>query len=125
MRTTEFDVLSKQIEQVVQEHIAASRRAVEAAVARAFAAASAPRRPVVAAMLRAPSGRRRGPAVLTELSEQLYRAVSAKPGESMAVFAIELSATVKELHRPMALLKRAGRVRSVGQRHLTRYYPMA
>ena len=26
---------------------------------------------------------------------------------------------------PMALLKRAGRVRSVGRRHATRYYPMA
>jgi hypothetical protein len=74
---------------------------------------------------RAESGRRRGRAALAELSEQLYRAVSAKPGEGMAVLAVELSATVKELHRPMALLKRDGRVRSVGQRHLTRYYPMA
>jgi hypothetical protein len=124
MRTSEFEVLSKHIEQVVQEHIAASRRAAEAAVARAFAAASAARRPV-AVTTRSEPGRRRGTAVLAELSEQLYRAVSAKPGESMAVFATELSATVKELHRPMALLKRDGRVRSVGQRHLTRYYPMA
>ena len=41
----------------------------------------------------------------------------------MVAFATELGATVRELHRPMANLKRAGQVRSVGERHRTRYFP--
>ncbi len=41
----------------------------------------------------------------------------------MAVLAPAVGATPRELHRPMATLKRDGRVRSVGQRHQTRYYP--
>jgi hypothetical protein len=31
--------------------------------------------------------------------------------------------TVQTLQRPMAKLKAEGRVRSVGERHLTRYFP--
>jgi hypothetical protein len=122
MQTSDFEHLSKHIEQVVQEHIVASRRAAEAAVARAFAAVRTPRRPAAAPRA---AGRRRGQTELADLGERLYRAICAKPGESMAVFAAEVSATATELQRPMAHLKSAGRVRSIGQRHLTRYYPMA
>jgi hypothetical protein len=53
------------------------------------------------------------------------RAVCAHPGAAMTVLSAEVGATVRELHRPMTRLKRAGRVRSVGARHLTRYFPMA
>jgi hypothetical protein len=60
---------------------------------------------------------------VSAVAERLYRAVCAHPGESMAVLADELGAPARELHRPMALLKQAGRVRSVGQRHQTRYFP--
>lgn len=34
-----------------------------------------------------------------------------------------VGAPARTLHRPMMLLKRAGRVRSVGTRHATRYFP--
>src|SRR5687767_9492656 len=105
MRTTDFENLGKHIEQVVQEHIAASRRAAEAAVARAFAAASTPRRPSAAP--RAEPGRRRRLSELADLGEQLYRAVCAKPGEGMTALAVALGASAKELHRPMAHLKSA------------------
>jgi hypothetical protein len=49
----------------------------------------------------------------------------AKPGEAMAVLARGLGTSVRELHRPMALLKQADRVKSVGQRSSTRYFPKA
>ena len=62
---------------------------------------------------------------MAALGERLYRAVCEHPGESMARLSGELGASARELHRPMALLKRAGRVRSVGERHATRYFPMA
>ena len=57
------------------------------------------------------------------MAETLYEQVCAKPGEPMLAFAAELGATPRELHRPMMTLKRAGRVRTVGERHRTRYFP--
>ena len=42
----------------------------------------------------------------------------------MTALAAEFGSTARELHRPMALLKQSGRVRSAGARHLTRYFPM-
>jgi hypothetical protein len=47
------------------------------------------------------------------------------PGETMTVIAPTVGATARELNRPMLRLKQAGRVRSVGTRHATRYFPMA
>jgi hypothetical protein len=59
------------------------------------------------------------------LSERLYAAVCANPGALMTVLATHVGATPRELNRPALILKRAGRVRSVGQRAHTRYFPMA
>jgi len=41
----------------------------------------------------------------------------------MVVFADEAGVAARALERPMAKLKAEGRVRSVGQRNLTRYFP--
>jgi predicted Zn-dependent protease len=119
--------LVQQIEQLVREHIDATRRAAAAAVERAFAAATkAPRGQAhantPAAPERASSGRRTQ-AELSALAERLHELVCAQPGETMSVLAPQLGATSIELERPMKALKKAGRVRSVGQRHLTRYFP--
>ena len=43
----------------------------------------------------------------------------------MSVIAPVVGATARELNRPMLRLKQVGRVRSVGTRHATRYFPMA
>ena len=121
--------LSEQIEQLVREHIEATRRAAAAAVERAFSPASASAtvrartRTDVTATVSRPSSRRRSPAELSSLAEQLHEAVCAQPGETMSVLATEIGKAARELHRPMMALKRAGRVRSVGQRHQTRYFP--
>jgi hypothetical protein len=123
MKITNFESLTQEIEHVIQEHIAASRRAAESAIARAFGAASAGARRSTAT---SPSiGRRRASAEIGQLGEQLFLAVCAKPGESMAVLATVVGAHPRQLNRPMTHLKRDGRVRSVGQRHLTRYFPIA
>ena len=119
--------LSEQIEQLVREHIEASHRAAAEAMERAFSAAAPKTRgkQLRTPTTSAPIGRRRPRAEMAALSEQLYEAVRAQPGETMTVLAPELGKTPRELQRPMHALKRAGRVRSVGQRHLTRYYPTA
>jgi hypothetical protein len=73
---------------------------------------------------RARSGRRRAATEVLALAERLYEAVRAQPGETIAVIAAQVGETPGALHRPMVHLRNAGRVRSAGQRHGTRYFPM-
>jgi hypothetical protein len=118
--------LSEQIETLVHAHIAASHRAAAEALERAFAAAGAARPRAAEARAQArTSSRRRGPAEMAALAERLYAAVCAQPGETAGVLGPVLGTPVRALHRPMMALKRDGRVRSVGERHQTRYYPTA
>ena len=117
------ETLSEQIEQLVRAHIDATRREASEAVARAFSSALAAPRASARPRPTRTTGSRRGAAALSALGDRLYEPVRAQPGETMAVLAPELGCTPRELHRPMATLKQAGRVRSVGQRHQTRYYP--
>jgi hypothetical protein len=42
----------------------------------------------------------------------------------MGVLAAQVGATPQELSLPAALLRRAGRVRTAGQKQNTRYFPM-
>jgi hypothetical protein len=121
MTTNSLEQLQDQLERLVRDHLAEQRRAATAAVERAFASATMPNR---ARGAQPPSGRRRARSEMSELADRLYLAVRAKPGETIAVIAAEVGETAKALHRPMAHLKQAGRVRSAGQRHLTRYFPM-
>ena len=120
MATNSHQELQQQIERLVREHLAAQRMAAMAAVEHAFTAVATPSR---AATPRRTVGRRRA-SEMSEVVERLYEAVRAHPGETIAVIAAEVGETAKALHRPMVQLKRAGRVRSAGQRHLTRYFPM-
>lgn len=117
--------LGEQIEQLVQEHIAASRKTAQDAVERAFGSQTkATKRATPSPRVRSSNGKKRPSADIAALGERFYRAVSAKPGERMMVLAAELGASARELHRSVSLLKRAGRVRAVGSRALTRYFPM-
>jgi hypothetical protein len=118
--------LDQCIEQLIREHIAAVHRSAREAIDRAFVgAAGIGRKPAPAApgTTGAKGRKRRAPAEVSTLGERLYQAVCARPGERMAVLASELGASAREMHRPMALLKQAGRVRSVGIRNQTRYFP--
>jgi hypothetical protein len=125
--TTSIQDLSKKIEEVIQEHIAASHRAATAALERAFAGATLePTKAGGARRARAEgvSARRRASQEMSAVGVRLYQAVCAKPGAAMTVLAADVGATPRALNRPMMHLKRAGKVRSVGQRHLTRYFPL-
>jgi hypothetical protein len=62
---------------------------------------------------------------IVALSERFYETLCQSPGETMSVLAPIVGATARDLNRPMLLLKRAGRIRSVGMKHGTRYFPMA
>jgi hypothetical protein len=126
MTTTSPEQLSRRIEQLIHEHIVASERAAADAIARAFARASASGR--VARVASGPAGRerkRRASGEIAALGQRLYQAVCDKPGETMAVLAADVGMLPSQLQLPMAQLREAGQVRTVGQRHLTRYFPLS
>lgn len=121
--STNIEDLSKKIEALVKEHIDASRKAAAIAVERAFNAAEPKRRrqpPKGAA-----SGRRRTSDEVAELGERFLEVLCASPGETIAVLAAQIGVAPRDLQRSVALLKQAGRVRSVGQKRATRYFPTA
>lgn len=122
MTTKTTDQLQAKIEQLVREHLMEQRRAATAAVERAFASATGPT--AARSARSAPISRRRVATEMAGLAERLFEAVRRQPGETMTVLAAQVGETPRALNRPMYHLKRAGRVRSAGQRHFTRYFPM-
>ena len=122
MTTNLTEGLQRQIERLVREYLAAQQRAALAAVERAFAPAAPAR--AQARPARPALRRRRRTSELAQLAELLCEAVRACPGETMAVLAARMGEKPRALNRPMLHLKSAGRVRSAGERHLTRYFPM-
>jgi hypothetical protein len=132
MATTSSNALAQNLEQLVAAFVRSSQELVLAAVAqtmenRPVAPASAA--PSAKSSKRAPSSKRakpsqrRTPAEVAELGERFYEVLCAHPGEAMVILAAQVGATPRELHRSVSLLKRAGRVRSVGQRGAARYFP--
>jgi hypothetical protein len=129
--TTSTESLERKIEnaveQLVREHLAACEAAATAAVRKSFhratSRASKPRQGGRRTRERATS-RRRSREEIAELEEQLYATVCAHPGETMTVLAETLGSTSRELNRAALVLRRNGRVRSVGRRGATRYFPL-
>lgn len=123
------------VEQLVREHLAACEAAAAVAVRAAFGRASRsasrsaskspskPSKPSRRKSARAPAPRR-SREELEAVEERLYEAIRRHPGETMAVIAPVVGATGRELNRPATTLRRKGRVRSVGKRQYTRYFPM-
>lgn len=120
MTTKITEELQVQIERLVREHLAAQQKAATTAVERAFALVATPTRPRPA---RSTTGRRR-PTEMAELAERLWEAVRVCPGETIVTIAARVGEKPRALNRPMLHLKNAGRVRSAGERNLTRYFPM-
>ncbi len=61
---------------------------------------------------------------MNALSERLYAAICANPGQNMATLAPVVGVSPRVLQVPRAKLKEAGRIRSVGSKQYTRYFPM-
>jgi hypothetical protein len=126
---TSIEGLEARIEQVVREHIEVSRAAAAAAVARAFCEPGGRSSKLAArqtaASTRRPMSRRRTREEVAELAERFCAAVQASPGETMNVLAPKVGATPSELSVAVAQLRRADRVRIVGQRHQMKYFPAA
>lgn len=72
-----------------------------------------------------PPTARRSHAEIIALSDRLLEVVRSDPGQPMAVLAPRIGVTASELQVPVARLKAAKKIKTVGQRHLTRYFPVA
>lgn len=121
--TTTAQDLGQRIEQLIQEHIAASRACAQEALARAFATSAIVSK-TPARRARSAAAKRRSSEDIAALGERFYEAVCAKPGETMTVLSLDVGASARELSRSVALLRRKGRIRSVGSRDQTRYFPL-
>jgi hypothetical protein len=117
--------LANAIESLVASYLdevrQSARRAVERGLTRAAATVplkGSQKRPSPTARTK-----RRTAAELDEACERLCALVRTRPGESIMTLAQEMGESAGVLQRPMAKLRGDGRVRSVGQRHLMRYFP--
>ena len=118
--------LAGAIESLIGSYVAGVRKAAQQAVERALvrSAAGRPRRGGKTISAKAPTGTsRRTAAELAGVCDALYEAVRAHPGASMVALAEKMGVEARSLQRPMTALRSTGRVRTVGQRHSTRYYP--
>lgn len=121
--------LACHIKALVDDYVREVERSALDAVGRAFSNRHQVRNE--SARAKAPSAKpgaqtqRRTPEQLAELADDLAATIASHPGEAMATFAEQLGVSARDLHRPMTMLKRQKRIRSVGERQLTRYFPAA
>ena len=124
---TSSESFEGRIEQLVREQMAAVRARAEAAVARGFGepagGTTKPGVPPAKRSARRPASRRRTTEEVEDLAERLCAAVHAQPGETMLGLAPAVGTTPSELSVPVDRLRQQGRVRTVGQRQHTRYFP--
>lgn len=136
MKTTSVDALSKRIEEAIQDHMNGVRMAVQEAVVRAFLSMPAAGNATAASSVpalerdrvpkkRAPLAPRRTPEQLQALADKLYAQVSANPGVTMAALALKMELPSSSLAVPMAALRRDEKIRHVGERGMTQYFPQA
>jgi hypothetical protein len=122
--------LHQQLESAIQEFLLASRAQVAATLDRAFdtaaARSSASRLKSATRRQQVPKlGKRRSASELTALSEQLYEVIAAHPGQGMVVLSERVGTSGPHLQRVVSRLRTEGRIRTVGARQQTRYFPRA
>ena len=122
MTTPDIEHLERKIEALIREHVAEVRRRAAAAIERGVSRIAQPRR--APRTSRASTYTRRSGDDVAQLVERLFEAMCAHPGSTMKTLAPIVGATSRQLSRPAELLKRAGRVRSAGQKQAMRYFPM-
>lgn len=127
----DISALEASVEALIQQQLAAYEAQLREALTQALSKArpSSSRRNEVkqkaAPARRAAATQRRSADEIDAFAERLFAAVESAPGETMAVLAPRLGLSAKELQRPASRLRKAGQIRTVGERSRMRYYPMA
>ena len=126
MKTIEQQ-LSREIESAVERIVAASRAAALAAVERAFAQPASSSKNVAIKRGRETKQRsapKRSREEIVALGEEFIGVVVETPGETMTVLAPKIGRTPRELQRPVQYLRAQGRLKTIGERHHTQYFPV-
>ena len=105
--------------------LAAFERRFRVAVAEAGGAIPEPSSPPPMRKKRKPASPRRSRDQIVALSNRFLEVVRSEPGQPMSVLAPRIGATAAELQVPVARLKAAKKVKTVGRRHLACYFPVA
>jgi len=122
--------LHQELEAAFQKFLIGCRAQAHATVDRALGAAahtSASPRKTKVRKSSEPSKRskRRTADELAALSERLYEAIAASPGQSMVVLSEQVGVSPLHLQPAVARLRADNRIRTLGARQQTRYFPMA
>lgn len=129
MTTVDISVLEASVEALIQQQVAAYEAQLREALAATLSKTGRTRpsrRPArsTRSARQKPAARRRTPEEIEALAERFYAAVEAAPGETMLALSATLGLSSKELEHPVTHLRKAKRIRSVGERSRTRYFPM-
>jgi len=129
MTALDISVLEASVEALIQQQVASYEEQLREALAGVLSKTrrERPRGRATksdAASKRSAPGPRRVPEELEALAERFFAAVEATPGETMLTLAGSLGLRSKELERPVLRLKKAGRIKTVGERNWTRYFAM-
>lgn len=73
---------------------------------------------------RASAAPRRSATEIQALEQKLLQAVWENPGEPMSILAPRVGATPSQLQVPVARLKANRKIKTVGERQFTRYFPI-
>ena len=127
MKARSPEQLASAIESLVASYFDEVRQVAQEALQRSLARPAGIRPPAKATGQRSqaprPDAKRRNAAEIDAMSEQLCALVRARPGESIVALAEEMGVPASMLQRPMAKLRVESRIRTVGERHLMRYFP--
>ena len=128
MRARTPEELAGAIESLVASYMDEVRQVAQEALQRGLCRQGGTRRPAnkvtrQRSQAPRPEAKRRTEAEIDATSEQLCALVRARPGESIVALAEGMGVPASTLQRPMAKLRAESRVRTVGERHLIRYFP--
>ena len=129
MTALDISVLEASVEALIQQQVAAYEAQLRETLAGTLSKTGRARpgkRPRKSATVakRSTGAPRRTPEEIEALAERFLAAVEATPGETMLTLAGSLGLRSKELERPVLHLRKAGRIRTVGERSRTRYFAM-
>jgi len=130
MATIDITTLEASVEALIRQQVAAYEAQLRETLGRRLASVGgassrrkAARSTASPKRCTAPAARR-PPKELEALAERFFSAVEAAPGETMVTLAAGLGLGAQEFERPVLRLEREGRLKTVGERNRTRYYPL-
>ena len=129
MTTIDTATLEASVEALIQQQVASYEAQLREALGRKFSmrrrnTANGKRASWARGKSRSSKAPRRTPEELEALAAQFFAAVESAPGETMMTHAAGLGLSAQELERPALWLRKAGRIKTVGERSRMRYYPM-